>query len=53
MYCLNHNVHVIAFGKAVLGMCKAVQLLLGDHIVSGVASIPVGLEATLIDNNKT
>jgi glycerate 2-kinase len=41
-YLLNHNVKVVAFGKAVLGMVGALESILGGHIVSGVASVPVG-----------
>ena len=36
------NVKVIAFGKAVLGMVACLESLLGEHIVEGVASVPVG-----------
>ena len=32
---------VVGFGKAVLGMVDALESLLGDHIVTGVASVPV------------
>lgn len=42
-YAVDKNVSVVAFGKAVLGMAKAVEDILGDQIVRGVASIPVGL----------
>lgn len=42
-YAVDKNVSVVAFGKAVLGMAKAVDDILGDQIVRGVASIPVGL----------
>lgn len=42
-YPVDKNVSVVAFGKAVLGMAKAVDDILGDQIVRGVASIPVGL----------
>lgn len=42
-YIVDENVSVVAFGKAVLGMAKAVEDVLGDQIVRGVASIPVGL----------
>ena len=42
-YSVDKNVSVVAFGKAVLGMCKAVEDILKDHITRGVASIPVGL----------
>lgn len=42
-YTVDKNVSVVAFGKAVLGMAKAVDDILRDQIVRGVASIPVGL----------
>lgn len=42
-YAVDKNVSVVAFGKAVLGMAKAVDDILGDQIVRGVASVPVGL----------
>lgn len=42
-YAVDKNVYVVAFGKAVLGMAKAVDDILGGQIVRGVASIPVGL----------
>jgi glycerate-2-kinase len=41
-YQLRHNVHVVAFGKAVLGMVQAVESILGSHIVQGVVSVPSG-----------
>ena len=41
-YHLNHNVHVVAFGKAVIDMVRAVEYTLGSHIVRGVASVPIG-----------
>ena len=40
--CSSRNVKVVAFGKAVLGMVAAVEELLGEHVVEGVASVPVG-----------
>ncbi len=43
---LCRNVKVVAFGKAVLGMVTAVERLIGEHIVEGVASIPVGAMET-------
>ena len=39
---LSHNVHVVAFGKAVVGMIRATQDMLGEHIISVTASIPAG-----------
>lgn len=37
------NVKVVAFGKAVLGMVEALESLLGQHIIAGVASVPEGV----------
>lgn len=42
-YPVDRNVSVVAFGKAVLGMAKAVEDILTGHITKGVASIPLGL----------
>lgn len=42
-YAIDKNISVVAFGKAVLGMAKAVEDILRDHITKGVASIPLGL----------
>lgn len=49
-YDLKNNVHLIASGKAVLGMIRAVENMLGDHVVGGIASVPVGLADTLAQN---
>ncbi|XP_078678642.1 glycerate kinase-like [Branchiostoma floridae x Branchiostoma belcheri] len=46
-YMLNHNVHVVGFGKAVGGMIRAVEEEVGDHVVGGVASVPVGTQEAL------
>lgn len=44
-YLVYKNVYVVAFGKAVLGMARAVEDVLGPkNIVRGVASIPCGLQ---------
>ena len=37
---------MVAFGKAVLGMVAAVEGIIGEHIVGGVASVPVGTMET-------
>lgn len=49
---LSKNVTIFAFGKAVLGMVRAVEDVLGDHIVGGIASIPTGLQNTLASANR-
>ncbi len=41
-YRLEHNVHVVAFGKAAFGMVQGAEAALGHHIVRGVASVPFG-----------
>jgi len=46
-HMLRHNVHVVAFGKAVIGMVRAAEEALGDHIVGGIASVPYGIQDTL------
>ncbi|XP_064633407.1 glycerate kinase-like [Lineus longissimus] len=45
-YSLERNVYVVAFGKAVIGMCRAVDDMLREHIVQGVASVPLGIQET-------
>ena len=52
-YQLNRNVHVIGFGKAVLGMVRAVEEILGDHIVNGILSVPDGIQETFRNAGKT
>ena len=41
-YTLKKNVFVVGFGKAVSGMAKTLEDLIGQHIVRGVISIPYG-----------
>ena len=45
-YSLNRNVHIVAFGKAVLGMVKTAEEVLGEHVIGGVASVPAGIRDT-------
>ncbi|XP_067933910.1 glycerate kinase-like [Watersipora subatra] len=42
--------HVVAYGKAVVGMVAAVHSILGEKIVSGIASIPTNIQKALIAN---
>ncbi|XP_005092002.1 glycerate kinase [Aplysia californica] len=41
---LKRNVFVVGMGSSVLGMARAVENMLGEHIVSGVVSVPSGLQ---------
>ena len=45
-YKLRNNVKLIAAGKAVGGMVRAVQDLIGGHIMRGVVSLPIGYRDT-------
>ncbi|XP_070558835.1 glycerate kinase-like [Ptychodera flava] len=51
-YSLHHNVHVVAFGKAVIGMVRATNDIIGEHLVSCIASVPLGMKAALTKANK-
>ncbi|OIR11276.1 MAG: hypothetical protein BEU05_00845 [Marine Group III euryarchaeote CG-Bathy2] len=42
---LDRNVRLAAFGKAASGMVRAAEAILGEHIVAGIASVPVGTPA--------
>ena len=46
-YVLNNNVHIVAFGKAVIGMVKTAEDILGNHVVDGIASVPYGIQDVL------
>ena len=52
IYHLNHNVYVVGFGKAVLGMARATEDILGEHVVSGILIIPRGLQQTLQEKGQ-
>lgn len=49
---VDHNIHVVGFGKAVHGMAKFFEDLLGEHIVSGALSIPVGTLKSLDEHER-
>lgn len=41
------SITVIAFGKAVIGMVKAIEEILSNHVIGGVACVPAGILTTL------
>ncbi|XP_049589973.1 glycerate kinase isoform X2 [Syngnathus scovelli] len=49
---LRNNVHVVGFGKAVLGMATEAEKILGEHLVGGVISVPHGIQQTLRQHGK-
>ncbi|XP_041046651.1 glycerate kinase [Carcharodon carcharias] len=44
---VHKNVYLVGFGKAVLGMAAATEAILGDHLLQGVISIPLGIQRIL------
>ncbi|KAK1158657.1 glycerate kinase-like [Acipenser oxyrinchus oxyrinchus] len=46
------NVHLVGFGKAVLGMAAVAERILGDHLVRGVVSVPHGIQEALRQASK-
>ncbi|XP_078399302.1 glycerate kinase [Cetorhinus maximus] len=44
---VHKNVYLVGFGKAVLGMAAAIEAILGDHLLQGVISIPLGIQRIL------
>ncbi|KAK5872617.1 hypothetical protein PBY51_013300 [Eleginops maclovinus] len=51
-FTLKHNLHLVGFGKAVLGMAAEAERILGDHLVKGVVSVPYGIQQTLKQHGK-
>lgn len=49
---LKHNVHLVGFGKAVLGMAAETERIVGDHLVKGIISVPHGIQQTLRQHGK-
>lgn len=49
---LCHNVHLVGFGKAVLGMAAEAERIVGDHLVQGIVSVPHGIQETLQRHRK-
>ncbi|KAI3369383.1 hypothetical protein L3Q82_007620 [Scortum barcoo] len=51
-FTLKHNLHLVGFGKAVLGMAAEAERIVGDHLVRGVISVPHGIQQTLQQHGK-
>ncbi|XP_074500616.1 glycerate kinase [Sebastes fasciatus] len=51
-FTLKHNLHLVGFGKAVLGMATEAERIMGDHLVRGVISVPHGIQQTLKQHGK-
>lgn len=49
-YQLNKNVHVIGLGKAALGMACEAERIFGNHLCSGIISVPKGIQETMKKN---
>ncbi|XP_064310043.1 glycerate kinase isoform X1 [Phalacrocorax carbo] len=44
---VKRDLYLVGFGKAVLGMATAAEEILGDHLVRGIISVPVGIQESL------
>lgn len=51
-FTMKHNLHLVGFGKAVLGMATEAERIVGDHLVDGVISVPHGIQQTLRQHGK-
>ena len=51
-FVLRNNLHMVGFGKAVLGMAAEAERIVGDHLVNGVISVPHGIQETLRCHGK-
>ncbi|KAH9518897.1 hypothetical protein Btru_008601 [Bulinus truncatus] len=51
-YELNNNVYIVGFGKAVIGMARAIEDVIGHHMVKGVLSVPQGIVKSLHDAGR-
>lgn len=49
---LSNNLHLVGFGKAVLGMAAEAERIVGDHLVQGLVSVPHGIQETLQHHGK-
>ncbi|XP_059505738.1 glycerate kinase [Stegostoma tigrinum] len=49
---VHKNVSLVGFGKAVLGMAAVMEEILGDHLLQGAISIPLGIQRILCEAGK-
>lgn len=52
VYNINRNVFIVGFGNAVLGMARVVEDMLGEHVVTGIISIPRGLQEEIKNSHS-
>lgn len=50
-YHLHKNLHIVGFGKAVTGMCSAIEKVVSDHLRGGLLSIPNGSGQSYLERN--
>lgn len=51
-YQLNNNVYLIGLGKAALGMACEAERIFGNHVCSGIISVPKGIQETMKNNSN-
>ncbi|NWR83167.1 GLCTK kinase, partial [Furnarius figulus] len=44
---VKRDLYLVGFGKAVLGMAAAAEEILGDHLVRGIITVPLGIKESL------
>ncbi|NXN35168.1 GLCTK kinase, partial [Rhinoptilus africanus] len=44
---VKRDLYLVGFGKAVLGMAAAAEEILGDHLVRGIITVPLGIQESL------
>lgn len=49
-YQLSKNIYLIGFGKAALGMACEAERIFGNHLCSGIISVPKGIQETMKKN---
>ncbi|NXA22631.1 GLCTK kinase, partial [Ibidorhyncha struthersii] len=47
VFPVKRDLYLVGFGKAVLGMAAAAEEILGDHLIRGIISVPLGIQESL------